>query len=177
MKKYCVFGKMVFFLTVLFSVAFFGMAGMAAAQEDVTKHPACPYCGMDRAKFAHSRMYVVYDDGTSVGTCALHCTAIDMSLKIDKTPEAIMVGDYNSKKLIDAEKAYWVIGGSKMGVMTARAKWAFEKKEDADQFIKEFGGKLATLDDAFKAAFEDMYQDIEMIRKKRQMMKMKKMKQ
>ncbi len=61
-----------------------------------------------------------------------------------------------------------------MGVMTARAKWAFDKKEGADQYIREHGGKLATYDDAVKASFEDMYEDITMIRKKRQMMKMRK---
>jgi nitrous oxide reductase accessory protein NosL len=98
-----------------------------------------------------------------------------MTLKIDKTPKSIMVGDYNSKKLIDAEKSFWVIGGSKMGVMTTRAKWAFEKKEDADQFVKEFGGELAAFDDAVQAAFEDMHKDLKMIRKKRQMKRMKQM--
>lgn len=42
--------------------------------------------------------------------------------------------------LIDAEKAFWVIGGSKPGVMTKRAKWAFEKKEAADKFMLDNGG-------------------------------------
>lgn len=152
------------------------MPGMTVAQEDVAKCPDCPYCGMDRAKFAHSRVYMEYDDGTTVGTCALHCAAIDMALKIDKTPKSIMVGDFNSKKLIDAEKSFWVIGGDKMGVMTTRAKWAFEKEEDADQFIKEFGGKLSTFDDAVQAAFEDMHNDLKMIRQKRQMRRMKEIK-
>lgn len=177
MKMYCKIGKMKLFLISLFILPFFAVTGVALAFEDVTKHPACPYCGMDRAKFAHSRVYVEYDDGTTIGCCSLHCAAMDLALKIDKTPMAIMVGDYNSKKLIDAEKAYWVIGGNKMGVMTARAKWAVEDKEAADRFIKDYGGKLATFDDALQAAFEDMHDDVKMIRKKRQMMKMRKMKQ
>jgi nitrous oxide reductase accessory protein NosL len=176
MKKYCAFGKVMLSLTLLLSISFFVMPGMAVAQEDVAQHPACPYCGMDRAKFAHSRVYMEYDDGTTVGTCALHCAALDMAFKIDKTPKAIMVGDYSSKRLIDAEKAFWVIGGSKMGVMTTRAKWAFEKKEDADQFVKEFRGELATFDDAVQAAFEDMHKDLKMIREKRKMKRMKQMK-
>ncbi len=73
----------------------------------------------------------------------LHCAAIDLILKIDKAPKAIRVGDYSTKNLIDAEKAFWIIGGSKMGVMTKRAKWAFEKKGDAEKFMKENGGTLA----------------------------------
>jgi nitrous oxide reductase accessory protein NosL len=83
-----------------------------------------------------------------------------------------MVGDYNIKKLIDAEKAFWIIGGSKMGVMTKRAKWAFENKEDAEKFLKENGGKISTFDEAMKAAYEDMYADTKMIREKRKMRKM-----
>jgi len=43
--------------------------------------------------------------------------------------------------------------------MTKRAKWAFGKKEDADQFISQNGGSLITFEEAFKASFEDMYSD------------------
>ena len=149
-------------------------AGTCLAQDDVAKQAACKYCGMDRKAFAHSRMLVTYEDGSTMGTCSLHCTAIELALIIDKTPKTIEVGDYKTKKLIDAEKAFWVIGGSKPGVMTKRAKWAFESKADAEAFIKENGGKLATFDEAMKAAYEDMYADTKMIREKRKMMKMKK---
>ena len=120
-------------------------------------------------------MYVTYDDNSTVGTCSLHCAAMDMALNIDKAPVSIQVGDFNTQKLIDAEKAVWVIGGSKMGVMTKRAKWAFETQEAADAFIKEFGGTPADFDQAIKAAFEDMYGDVKMIREKRKMMRMKNM--
>ena len=145
------------------------------AQEDIQKHPSCKYCGMNRQQFAHSRIFIEYDDITTVGTCSIHCAAVDLAINIDKMPKAIQVGDYNSKALIDAEKASWVIGGSKMGVMTKRAKWAFEKKEDAEKFIKEIGGETATFDVAMKAAYEDMYADTKMIRERRKMMKQKMM--
>ena len=141
------------------------------AQDDVTKQVACKYCGMDRKMFAHSRMLVIYEDGSSMGTCSLHCTAIELALNIDKTPRSIEVGDYRTKKLIDAEKAVWVIGGSKPGVMTKRAKWAFESKADAEAFINDNGGKPASFDEAIKASYEDMYADTKMIREKRKMMK------
>ena len=100
-----------------------------------------------------------------------------MIVKLDKEARAVMVGDYPSKELIDADKAYWVIGGDKMGVMTKRAKWAFVDKAEADKFIKEHGGEIASFDQALKAAFEDMYEDVNMIRKKRKMQRMKKMRQ
>ena len=145
---------------------------LAQVQDDLQRHPACKYCGMDRKQFAHSRMLVEYDDASTVATCSIHCTAIDFPLHIDKVPKTIGVGDYNSKALIDAEKAYWVIGGSQIGVMTKRAKWAFEKKEDAQKFLAQYGGQSATFDQAMTAAYEDMYSDIKMIREKRKMKKM-----
>ena len=81
------------------------------------------------------------------------------------------MGDYTTRNLIDAEKAFWVIGGSKPGVMSKWAKWAFENKADAEKFIAENGGTLSTFDEAIKAAYEDMYSDTKMIREKRKMMK------
>ena len=63
------------------------------------------------------------------------------------------MADYGTKKLIDAEKAVWVVGGSVQGVMTKNAKWAFENKADAGKFIKQNGGSLATFDDALKLAW------------------------
>jgi hypothetical protein len=148
------------------------VAGWVFAQEDVKKYPSCKYCGMDREKFSHSRILIEYDDGTTEGMCSLHCAALDLAIHIDKTPKSIGVGDYGSKKLIDAEKASWIIGGNKMGVMTRRAKWAFEKKEDAEKFKAESGGDLATFEQAVKAAYEDMYVDTKMIRERRKMKKM-----
>src|SRR4030042_611439 len=144
----------------------------AQSQEDIQKNPSCKYCGMNRQQFAHSRMYVEYDDGTAMGTCSIHCLAVDLALNIDKTPKTIQVGDYNTKNLVDAERAFWVIGGNKMGVMIKRAKWAFEKKEDGEKFIKENGGGIATFDEAMKGAYEDMYSDTKMIRERRKMRRM-----
>jgi nitrous oxide reductase accessory protein NosL len=148
------------------------ITAMAFAQDDIKNHPSCKYCGMDREKFGHSRMLIEYEDGTSLGTCSLHCMAVELAIHIDKTPKAVLVGDFNSKTLIDADKASWVIGGSKMGVMTKRAKWAFGKKEDAEKFKAENGGDLASFEQAIKAAYEDMYADTKMIRERRKMKKM-----
>ena len=157
---------------IVLLVALFAVTLTVFAQgDDIKQFPSCKYCGMDRDKFAHSRMLIEYDDGTSVGTCSIHCAAVELALTIDKTPKSLMVGDALTKKLIDAEKATWVVGGSKPGVMTARAKWAIEKKEDAEKFVKENGGSLSSFDGAIKLAYEDMYQDTKMIRERRAMKK------
>lgn len=142
------------------------------AIDDISKHKSCPHCGMNREQFSHSRMLIVYDDGSEAGVCSLHCASVDLALKLDKTPASIHVGDVNTKKLIDAEKAYWVIGGDRPGVMTKRAKWAFEKKADAEAFILKEGGTMANFDQAIKASYEDIYADTKMIRERRKMKRM-----
>lgn len=164
------------FFLILAGISFYMLLRSmpVAADSDLLAHPSCPYCGMDRTKLSHSRVYIRYDDGTTIGTCSLHCAAIDLSLKIDITPRAVTVADYNTKKLIDAEKAHWVIGGNKMGVMTKRAKWAFASEADAQNYITASGGQAADFAQSLKAAFEDMYEDLMMIRHKRQKMKLKK---
>jgi nitrous oxide reductase accessory protein NosL len=159
--------KALFTVTMLILVM--AAPSFAQSQADIQAHARCTYCNMDRQQFAFSRMLINYDDGTVTPTCSIHCAAVDLSEKIDKTPREIKVADFQSKSLIDAETAIWVVGGNKPGVMTKRAKWAFEKKEDAEKFVQENGGTIASLDDAMKATYEDMYADTKMIREKRKM--------
>lgn len=143
----------------------------APAADDTQAQPSCKHCGMDRAKFAHSRMLVEYEDGSAVATCSLHCTAVQLAEELDHDVKTLKVGDYGTKQLVDAEKAYWVIGGKLPGVMTRNAKWAFEKKEDAEKFVAAQGGAPATFEQAMEAAYQDMYKDTKMIREKRKMRK------
>ena len=96
MKKILAIGTLFFLLSGF---------GLAFAQDDIKRYPSCFYCGMDRAKFAHSRMHLEYDDGSVLGTCSLRCAAVDMTLFIDKAPISLKVADYNTKKLVDVEKA------------------------------------------------------------------------
>ncbi|MFZ4859271.1 MAG: nitrous oxide reductase accessory protein NosL [Desulfuromonadaceae bacterium] len=111
---------------------------------DVKKHQCCPHCGMDREKFNYSRMLITYSDGFTVGVCSVHCAVTALKNYKNRPVASVEVADYNTKKLLNVEKAFWVIGGSKRGVMTIYAKWAFEKKEDATAFIKKNHGKLIT---------------------------------
>lgn len=120
--------------------------------EKVEAPDACVHCGMDRTKFGHSRMIVTYADGSSAGTCSLNCVVTDLLKNKEKEVKSFQVADYNTRKLIDAKTASWVIGGSKNGVMTKVPKWAFADKKGAEAFIKANGGKPATFDEALKAA-------------------------
>lgn len=159
-------------LAIAFAVAVPAPAP-AGDLDDVQAAPSCRHCGMDRQKFASSRMVIRYDDGSTFGACSLHCAAVDLAISLDKAPVALEVADMGSRKLVDAEKATWVVGGSKPGVMTRRAKWAFAERAGAEAFAKEAGGTVATFEEAMRAAYEDMYLDTKMIREKRKMMRMK----
>lgn len=149
----------------------------ALADEDVKASPACRHCGMDREKFASSRMVIEYDDGSAVGTCSIHCAAVDLSVTLDKAPKTLKVADMATRQLIDAEKASWVLGGGKPGVMTKRAKWAFADRPAAEAYAKEVGGTVVGFEEAMKASYEDMYADTKMIREKRKMMRQRAMEQ
>lgn len=158
----------------LFALAFQSNLVFSAdePQKDIKDHPSCPYCGMNRQQWAHSRMLIEYDDGTAVGFCSLRCAAVDMVNNIDKFPKKIGVGDYNTKALLDAETAVWVIGGDQAGVMTKRAKWAFKDPAAAEAFIKGHGGTKGDLNAAIEAAYDDINQDTKMIRERRKAKRM-----
>lgn len=129
--------------------------GTAIAEQPKIETPEdCAHCGMNRTQFSHSRMKVTYGDGTSAGTCSIHCLVTELAASSTKKPSSIQVGDYGvpGNPLIDARKAIWVIGGSVRGVMTPVAKWAFSTSAAAEAFVAKNGGKVATYDEAFKAA-------------------------
>ena len=128
----------------------------ASAFEDVSVYPSCAICGMDREAFGHSRMLIVFRDGTSFGTCSLRCAALILMAEEERKPRSVKVADYNTRELIDAEEAAWVIGGTKPGVMTGRAKWAFRNGKDAEAFVGEFGGARSTYREAFAEAAKEL---------------------
>ena len=143
---------------LLFSLVLVAAAG--SGHEDTRKFAVCSHCNMEREAFSHSRMLIEYTDGTASGTCSIHCAAVDLVQNRTKMPCRIRVGDHDSKRLIDAAAAFWVFGGNEEGVMTEQAKWAFEKKADADEFIKKHGGKPAAFPEVLHAAYDGLYEDM-----------------
>lgn len=141
---------------IMLLVTYLLLTGAAAIAADKIENPKpCKQCGMDRVAFAYSRMMVLYADGTTAGTCSLNCAAVEMKQNKGKQVKSLKVADYNSRKLIDARMATWVIGGSKSGVMTEVPKWAFAKRDDAQKFAKENGGRVTTFDEALNLALRE----------------------
>jgi len=146
-------------------------ADASAAQDDIAKYASCPYCGMNRRQFHHSRMLVQYADDLPDPTCSLHCAAISLSINIDRGPKAIFVADTTAntevKPLIEVEKATFLVGSTLPGVMTKRSKVAYGSEAAAKAAQAAHGGELMDFDKALLAAYTDMAQDVAMIRKNR----------
>ncbi len=155
-------------------------------ENELEKYPKCPYCGMDRKKWHHSRHLVQYDDNLVDGTCSIHCLAISLSLNLDRGPKKIYAADFGSdaeiKPLVDADEASYLIGGKTKGTMTMKSKMAYAEKDKARRAQGKIGGEIGIFDDALRAAYLSMADDTAMIRKNRaekvkKMMEMKMKKQ
>ena len=135
-----------------------------AAEKDVEKIPFCQYCGMDRQRVASTRMLVEYGNKTAIGTCSIHCAAIDLAQSFNKEIQTILVADHRSGRLVDAAKAVWVIGARVPGVMAAKSRVAFTSRGDAESFRRENGGEIADFEVALDSTFLDMPTDTRSIR-------------
>ena len=143
-----------------------------AYENDLEKFPKCPYCGMDRRQYHHSRMLIQYSDNLPDGVCSLHCAAISLAVNVDREPKTIWVADNASnaeiKPLIDVDQATFLIGSQIKGVMSKRSKVAYGSETAARAAMAANGGELGRFDQALLAAYTDMSQDVSMIRKVRE---------
>jgi nitrous oxide reductase accessory protein NosL len=139
--------------------------------DELNKYPKCPYCGMDRKQYHHSRHLVHYQDDLVDATCSLHCAALGLALNLDRGPKAIYAADFGStadpKPLISVDEAIYLIGSKLPGVMTQQSKVAFGSRAAAEAARSENGGELGDFDAALQAAYQSMASDMIMIRKKR----------
>lgn len=140
--------------------------------DELAKYPKCPYCGMDRRQFHHSRHLVQYSDDLVDGTCSIHCLAVSLAVNLDREPKAIYAADFGSaeavKPLVEVASVQYLIGSKLPGVMSARSKKAFAAPAVATAAQEASGGDLGNFDAALAAAYADMAKDTMMIRRKRE---------
>ncbi len=130
--------------------------GIGLAQEDIERHRDCAGCGMDRKAYGYSRMLIGFRDGSQVGVCSLRCAVVELDRNPRREPAALEVADRDTRRLIDAETAVWVVGGRKPGVMTKLPKWAFANAAGAEKFVKANGGAIVPFAKAVAAAREEL---------------------
>lgn len=143
----------VFFRVLLLLCATDLMAG-----DDLEQHRSCVQCGMDRKAYGYSRMLIGYEDGTTAGVCSLHCAAKALS-DLPSTAKAVLVADRDSRLLVAAAEATWVMGGGKRGVMTKLPKWAFQTRAAAEAFVRSNGGKLVSWEEALASARDELVRE------------------
>ena len=140
-------------------------------ENELEKYPTCPYCGMNRTKWNHSRHLVQYDDGLVDGTCSIHCLAISLSLNIDRGPKAIYAADFGSdakiKPLVEVDKATYLTGSKLRGTMSMNSKMAFASADAAKAAQATQGGELGNFDQALEKTYLGMAKDTMGIRKRR----------
>ena len=120
----------------------------------------CPNCGMDLVKFhktnhAHqNRQY-----------CSMHCLVEEFD---GEEVEGVKVVDTKNLGFIDALKAFYVVGSSAPGTMSAVSQYAFVSEADAKEFQGERGGQIVSFKEAYAMAKERMKEDQERIKSKRE---------
>ena len=139
-------------------------------EDEFGKYPRCPYCGMMRMQWSHTRHLIVYDNDTVDGTCSIHCAAISLSLNMDAGPKAIYAGDAGAegdvKPLADVAQMSYVIDPSKPGTMSMVSKHAYADPAKAEAAAGE-GARLVGFDDALRTAYAEMAEDTIMLRQRR----------
>jgi hypothetical protein len=110
-------------------------------------------CGMDLPMFFKTNHSATLD-GKVRQYCSIHCLAEDLLIK--KLPLTnIQVVDVESLQFITASKAFYVLGSRQQGTMSKTSKYAFEKEENANAFVKKYGGKIVSFEEALKIAKKD----------------------
>lgn len=151
---------MKFFLKILFVLSLFFGVGLADEVKfnKMSENPEflqtgegkefCPICGMSIKHNYKTSHASVHKDGTKTQYCSIRCLVADNDAILDE----VKVTDAKSEKIIDANKAFYVVGSKVKGTMSKVSKFAFENENDAKDFIKNFGGEIKTFKEAVQIA-------------------------
>lgn len=111
----------------------------------------CDNCGMDRNKWARTR-YEFKNSKGSFNTCSINCLAA-VSMKLKEDAKHVKVAEYlHPENMLDAEKAFFVVGSTAPGTMSPISKIAFSSKEEAEKFSSRYGGTVTNFEGALNAA-------------------------
>lgn len=127
----------------------------------------CPICGMNLKMYYKTSHGVELKDGVTKQYCSIRCLAVDYPV-IEGKISKILVTDVKSEKLIDAKKAFYVIGSKVPGTMSMVSKLAFEQEADAKVFALENGGEIVNFEVAFAKANASLKDDVDEFIKKKQ---------
>ncbi|MFH1981624.1 MAG: nitrous oxide reductase accessory protein NosL [Pseudomonadota bacterium] len=126
----------------------------------------CPNCGMTRAMWART-WYTFTDSHGPQQACSMHCLA-DRVVKSGERAEAVRVACYlTPETMIPAAEAFYVLGSSAAGTMSAQSKPAFAGQDRAERFAATCGGRVMRFADAFAVATAALPTENRMIAERR----------
>ena len=159
-------GAYLFISRVMLLIVFISLLGGATlvrGQVEPSKKDRCPVCGMYVDQYRNWLASIVFKEGRTVffdGPKDMFRFYLNMS-KYEKsaTPEditEIYVTDYYSTKLIDARKAFFVMGSDVRGPM-GKELVPIGDKVQAETFLKDHGGqRILEFDQVTNAVFPEL---------------------
>ena len=126
----------------------------------------CPNCGMMLNMWARTRHEFSNSEGSHT-TCSIRCMA-DMSQNSGEKPAQAKAALYlQPEKMVAASEAFYVVGSSAKGTMAMKSKLVFASKSDAEDFAKQYGGKVVPFATALAGATKELSMSRPKIEKKR----------
>ena len=114
----------------------------------------CVVCGMDVSKYPHTRCVAETKEGKKYATCGVQCS-LTLHLRFKDNWKSAKAKDLLSNRSFDVKKGFYVY---KSSVITDMAPGfiAFKRRNDAEKFVKGFGGQVVTYEEALKIWKERM---------------------
>jgi len=106
----------------------------------------CSLCGMDLHRYTHVRYTLTTVDGKEITTCGVQCGLL-LQLNLGDTFQSAIATDLLSHQTIPTDKA-WFVYRSEIITDMAPGFIAFSSRDHAAGFVKGFGGKVLTLQQA-----------------------------
>ncbi|MBS1143040.1 MAG: hypothetical protein H6R14_446 [Proteobacteria bacterium] len=152
---------------LLLAVARPALAGVGAkgampppVEAELSAHPRCVVCNMDRRMFHETRHLVQFGDGAVEGTCSINCAAERMVAERLRGFAGVYAPDYGSalplKPLVEAASATYLIGSQLRPVMSRVSKYAFADAAAASRVRASAGGEVGTFGAAFTACLNEL---------------------
>jgi copper chaperone NosL len=136
-----------FFLLFCLIIFHQGPAGAGERRE-------CSLCGMYLDQYKSTVHAIIFNDGTQLETCSLACAA-KIYAKDKAHIKKILVADFLTADLINAEHAVYLEGSDIPGVMSYTSRIAFRNKASAVNFQKKHGGKIVTFKEALQHQLDE----------------------
>ncbi len=103
-------------------------------------------------------------DGSYKQYIGIRFLASDLDAIKDRVAK-IYVVDFKTEDIIDVEDAFYVVNSKAKGIHSRWSKIAFKNKEDAEEFIKKYGGDIRNFEFALFLAKHDLKEDEEFFAK------------